>query len=260
MIKLVLYITSILFSLIAQSLANGCFCFARKREIYHEIDPIYNLNDTIKEDAADISNDNIVNNSEDNPENNSEDLSCHICQQETNSVTLSPCGHNIGNYCANKFYRVIWNCPFCNKKIDDFKNIVDLNDCEFDKRTIYRFRALTEIEFGRLKDSIENGMTDEEFMARFWYLRRCQEPDKLLLETIKDCIITKEDRKNIAELKAEILSSKSSITSELEMYQKTFKQEITRFETTTMYTFFVRLNIFDVNFEFLIRKMYLNCS
>ncbi|XP_050538764.1 uncharacterized protein LOC126904089 [Daktulosphaira vitifoliae] len=252
MIKLVLYITGVLLSLIAQSLANGCFCFARKREIYHEIVPIYNLNDTIKEDAAEISTDNA--------ENTSEDLSCHICEQETNSVTLSPCGHIIGNYCANKFSRVKRICPFCNKYIDGFKNLVDLDDCEFDKRTIYRFRALTEIEFGRLKDSIENGMTDEEFMARFWFLRRCQEPDKLLLETIKDFFMNKNHRKNIAELKAHLLSSKSSITSELEMYKKTFKQEISEFETTALEFFFDRINLYDKYHEFDIRKMYLNCS
>ncbi|XP_050538758.1 uncharacterized protein LOC126904087 isoform X3 [Daktulosphaira vitifoliae] len=243
MIKLVVYITGVLLSLIAQSLANGRFCSARKRSIWDNIDPIY--------DAADISNDNAV--------NNLEDLSCHICQQETNSVTLSPCGHIIGNYCANKFLKVEINCPFCNKKIDKFKNLVQLDDCEFDKRTIYRFRALTEIEFGRLKDSIENGMTDEEFMARFWFLRRCQEPDRLLLCSIQDHIITKEDRKNIAELKAHLLSSKSSITSELEMYQKTFKQELTYDEKRALDRFFHRLNFYHIKFEFEIRKIYLNC-
>ncbi|XP_050538762.1 uncharacterized protein LOC126904087 isoform X7 [Daktulosphaira vitifoliae] len=192
MIKLVVYITGVLLSLIAQSLANGRFCSARKRSIWDNIDPIY--------DAADISNDNAVNNLE-----------------------------------------------------------VQLDDCEFDKRTIYRFRALTEIEFGRLKDSIENGMTDEEFMARFWFLRRCQEPDRLLLCSIQDHIITKEDRKNIAELKAHLLSSKSSITSELEMYQKTFKQELTYDEKRALDRFFHRLNFYHIKFEFEIRKIYLNC-
>ncbi|XP_050538761.1 uncharacterized protein LOC126904087 isoform X6 [Daktulosphaira vitifoliae] len=200
MIKLVVYITGVLLSLIAQSLANGRFCSARKRSIWDNIDPIYNLYDTIKDDAADISNDNAVNNLE-----------------------------------------------------------VQLDDCEFDKRTIYRFRALTEIEFGRLKDSIENGMTDEEFMARFWFLRRCQEPDRLLLCSIQDHIITKEDRKNIAELKAHLLSSKSSITSELEMYQKTFKQELTYDEKRALDRFFHRLNFYHIKFEFEIRKIYLNC-
>ncbi|XP_050538766.1 uncharacterized protein LOC126904090 isoform X2 [Daktulosphaira vitifoliae] len=243
MIKLVLYITGVLLSLIAQSLANGCFCCARKREICDGIDPIYNLNDTIK----------------DNPVNNSEDLSCYFCQQETNSVTLSPCGHNIGNYCANKFSRVKFNCPFCNRKIKNYDNIVNLDDCEFDKGSMFRFRALTEIEFGRLKDSLKNGMTDEEFMARFWYLRRCQEPDKLLLYNIQDHIITKKNRKHIAELKAMLLSSKSSIASELHLYQKTFKQEITEFEKTTLDRFFYRLNIYNIKFEFEIRKIYLNC-
>ncbi|XP_050538522.1 uncharacterized protein LOC126903967 isoform X2 [Daktulosphaira vitifoliae] len=210
-----------------------------------------NLNDTIKEDLKDISNDN--------PVNNSEDLSCHFCQQETNSVTFFPCGHISGNYCANKISIGKIDCPFCYGTIDDFENLIQLDDCEFDKRSPYRFRALTQIEFRRLKDSLKNGMTDEEFMARFWYLRRFQEPDYILLVHIKHYIITTDDRKNIAELKATLLSSKSSITSELQMYQRTFKQEITSNEEDVLNIFFLRSNISYVDFEFRIRKIYLNC-
>ncbi|XP_050538523.1 uncharacterized protein LOC126903967 isoform X3 [Daktulosphaira vitifoliae] len=115
MIKLVLYITGFLSSLIAQSLAYGCFYHACKKVNCDDIVPLYNLNDTIKEDLKDISNDN--------PVNNSEDLSCHFCQQETNSVTFFPCGHISGNYCANKISIGKIDCPFCYGTIDDFENL-----------------------------------------------------------------------------------------------------------------------------------------
>ncbi|XP_050538720.1 uncharacterized protein LOC126904078 isoform X29 [Daktulosphaira vitifoliae] len=219
MIKFTLYFTSVLLSFIDQSQMNG-WCFME--DVFVNITPICDPNeDTINNDPADISNDNAVNTSEDNTVNNSEDLLCHICQQETNSVTISPCGHIVGNYCANKFSRGDVDCPFCIRKIENFENLCSLTDHEFEKQSPYRLRVLTENEINNLKSRIQEGMTDEEFMARFWYLRRCQEPNEFLLYKIETSIITNDIRKYIKDLKKKLLSGE---ISEIDVYKNHFQQ------------------------------------
>ncbi|XP_050538693.1 uncharacterized protein LOC126904078 isoform X4 [Daktulosphaira vitifoliae] len=262
MIKFTLYFTSVLLSFIDQSQMNG-WCFME--DVFVNITPICDPNeDTINNNAVNTSegdpnedtiNNNAVNTSEDNTVNNSEDLLCHICQQETNSVTISPCGHIVGNYCANKFSRGDVDCPFCIRKIENFENLFSLTDHEFEKRSPYRLRVLTENETNNLKSKIQNGMTDEEFMARFWYLRRCQEPDRSLLLNIRSHIITLDDRIYIAELKGKLLSGE---ISEIDVYKNHFKQELNNIEYVMLYLFYTEFQNPYKEYEFKVRNNYLD--
>ncbi|XP_050538715.1 uncharacterized protein LOC126904078 isoform X24 [Daktulosphaira vitifoliae] len=237
MIKFTLYFTSVLLSFIDQSQMNG-WCFME--DVFVNITPICDPNeDTINNDPADISN----------------DLLCHICQQETNSVTISPCGHIVGNYCANKFSRGDVDCPFCIRKIENFENLYTLTDHEFEKQSPFRLRVLTENETNNLKSKIRNGMTDEEFMARFWYLRRCQEPAKSLLLDIKHHIITDEDRIYIAELKGKLLSGE---ISEIDVYKNHYKQELNHLESIMLWAFYKEFQKTYIQYELNIRKNYLD--
>ncbi|XP_050539973.1 uncharacterized protein LOC126904783 isoform X2 [Daktulosphaira vitifoliae] len=189
-----------------------------------------------------------------NPVNISNDL-CHLCYMENNTVTLCPCHHIIGNYCANKLFKGPNICPLCTQEIEYYKDIVHLTNFQFESRSPYRFRVLTETELYSLKSSIKNGMTDEEFMARFWYLRRCQEPDEDLLWSINLSLITRDDRKKIAILKKELLSN---ISSEIFVYKDNFRKNLNDEEYYTVSSFYRRFQKLYRGYELEIRKTYLD--
>ncbi|XP_050538771.1 uncharacterized protein LOC126904092 isoform X2 [Daktulosphaira vitifoliae] len=224
MIKFILYFTSVLLSLIG--------------------DP---NEDSINKNSEDMS--------KENTKKIPDDLLCHFCESEENSVTFYPCGHITGNYCANKFLRRDGNCPFCLQKIIYYKDIVNLEDHDFESQSPYRFRSLTEKELNNLKSKIKKGMTDEEFMARFWYLRRCQEPDYYMLLRIECRIITKADRRNIAKLKKAILSGD---IPEITVYKKYFRALLNDTETTMLNGYYNKFQTGYTKYELKIRKNYLN--
>lgn len=94
--------------------------------------------------------------------------------------------------------------------------ILDDTKCLY--QTPFPYRKLTEKELNRLMDSVRVGMSDEEFMARFWYLRREQEPDNELLDTLKKKL-TKNLRDEITQAKDSLLSGE---ISEDALYKKKF--------------------------------------
>ncbi|XP_050538752.1 uncharacterized protein LOC126904086 isoform X4 [Daktulosphaira vitifoliae] len=236
MIKFILYFTSVLLSLIGQSQTNGN---SKDDHNFKNITPICIPNeDTINKNPKDMSKEN------------PKDMS----KVETNSVSFSPCGHKTGNYCGNRLSRGEFKCPFCDGKIEYYENLDYLEDHDFEKQSPYRLRVLSENEINNLKSRIKKGMSDEEFMARFWYLRRCQEPDEQMLWRIYYRIITSDHRKYIAKLKKKLLSGK---ISEMTVYKKHFKEIIKDEEIECMYEYYYRTQQHYINYELEIRKNYL---
>ncbi|XP_050538768.1 uncharacterized protein LOC126904091 isoform X3 [Daktulosphaira vitifoliae] len=238
MITFIFYFTIVLLSLIGQTQIKGCFIFKHKKSD-NEIKPIFDPNDTIDVDPNVTKDDNL----------------CNICCMEKKSVTLLPCGHTVGNFCANKFSISKTDCPFCTIKIKQFENMVNLSDIELDEHNPYRFRHLTEKELNRLKEKLKNGMTDEEIIARFWFLQRGQEPDRDLLKDIKN-LKKLVNNKEIACLKKELLSN---ISNEIVLYRKKFKNFLKNDDEEAMLVkYFQRLLITDIVENITKRKTYTN--
>ncbi|XP_050538749.1 uncharacterized protein LOC126904086 isoform X1 [Daktulosphaira vitifoliae] len=262
MIKFILYFTSVLLSLIGQSQTNGN---SKDDHNFKNITPICIPNeDTINKNPKDMSKENPKDMSKDDSKNilddeNTkkipDDLLCLFCEVETNSVSFSPCGHKTGNYCGNRLSRGEFKCPFCDGKIEYYENLDYLEDHDFEKQSPYRLRVLSENEINNLKSRIKKGMSDEEFMARFWYLRRCQEPDKYLLWNIEHKFITDENRIYIAELKKKLISGE---LSEISVYKNHFKTILDEDEYFALYGFYIRFENGNRRYEMEIRKKYIN--
>ncbi|XP_050539370.1 uncharacterized protein LOC126904399 isoform X2 [Daktulosphaira vitifoliae] len=200
---------------------------------------------------------------EEEEENNSEEL-CYVCYQEKLTVKLQPCGHMIGNFCANFIEQTTKKpCPTCRQEITQFENLVPLNvKPEEIYKQIYdneRHSKPEKLSIDDYNDLIfrvrYHDITPEEIKAQYYYLRRGQEPDKKLLEDINSSM-GYIDRYKWKEFIGSVLKYCSRSDVEHKLYCQTFQRKLNKQERCMLKQYYERKGL-DVKLEFFFRKRYM---
>ncbi|XP_050539364.1 uncharacterized protein LOC126904397 isoform X2 [Daktulosphaira vitifoliae] len=188
---------------------------------------------------------------------------CTICYVETLTVKLSPCGHTIGLLCAINFKRSQEICPFCRTKIKNYFTIDDASENPEDLFKKYdpiikrkdQAKPLSEDKFKYLKNRFESKeMSTAEIKARYYYLRRDQEPDE---ELIKDINATLNFIQHIGLIThgKSIYTKNIGIRSEHIVYCTTFLKSLDDNEKPMLSNYYNRNGI-NMIYELLIRSRY----
>ncbi|XP_050539368.1 uncharacterized protein LOC126904397 isoform X6 [Daktulosphaira vitifoliae] len=188
---------------------------------------------------------------------------CTICYVETLTVKLSPCGHTIGLLCAINFKRSHEICPFCRTEIKNYFTIDDASENPEDLFKKYdpiikrkdQAKPLSEDKFKYLKNRFESKeMSTAEIKARYYYLRRDQEPDE---ELIKDINATLNFIQHIGLIThgKSIYTKNIGIRSEHIVYCTTFLKSLDDNEKPMLSNYYNRNGI-NMIYELLIRSRY----
>ncbi|XP_050524645.1 uncharacterized protein LOC126896162 isoform X6 [Daktulosphaira vitifoliae] len=202
--------------------------------------------------------------------NNLPSDTCVICMEEKKTVSMLPCKHEICNTCT--IYSVVHfkleNCPICRVKISTMIGVQPkkLSILEYERDyftnntfkrnqsdTYQRMTLLTLENFQELHKRIEKfKITNNELIAKYYYLRRNEEPD---LELLKDIQVLNSNKNFfLSELRGCLLRCRN-LSMELLVYTEWFETQLNNFEQNMLRKYYSRKGL-NADKEFVKRKEY----